>query len=644
MILYLGLVSNEQHPGIDFSRNNLDRAASPYLRSHAENPVHWQEWTQATLQHARDNDLILLVSVGYSTCHWCHVMAADSFSDAGCADFLNRYFMPIKVDREERPDIDQYLMNFLVATTGAGGWPLNAFLSPDLKPFFAMTYAAPQSKFGRPGFLDILQRVKGFYDEKKGSLRHIPIESPMTRPDGHADDQAITLIDRALCRRADDLNGGLQGEQKFPPHCSLLYSLYRIADGSLSGDSLKPFVQRTLDAIMQRGLHDHLQGGFFRYCVDQQWTIPHFEKMLYDQAMLLWNYSLAARVLQSSAYERVAHGIITCLQQTFLHDGLLCAAHDADTNHHEGATYLWSRDELSRLLTADEFRVLEAHFELPSGGNFEGKIHLLRRAAGSGTAEDSAGATQEQLAAACRALLAARRQRAQPFTDQKKLTSWNALAGIALLNASRMLFDRTSGAEVRRAAFSLRDALLQRHIAADGRVLHGSIGGQILSGHFLEDHAALLLFLSYCWEDERRDAEVIQRLLQGLDQFMDESGWIAADEADFFKVPADSFDSPAPSAYALAEFARARAAMVLGREYPQVDFGVPVSGDFLSLAALHSRGYVYTLQAPQPIDWSVVPPHTVQTAGASENYCIHGVCRQGLPPKAAAADQVQSGN
>ncbi len=637
-------MSSKKRPVIDFSRNNLDQAASAYLRSHADNPVHWQQWSQTTLQHARDNDLILLVSVGYSTCHWCHVMAADSFSDAGCADYLNRYFMPIKVDREERPDIDQYMMNFLVATTGAGGWPLNVFLSPDLKPFFAMTYAAPQSKFGRPGFLDILQRVKAFYDEKKSVLQHVPLERPVTKPDGHADDQAIELIDSAIRGRADDRNGGLQGDQKFPPHCSLLYSLYRIADGSLSGASLEPFVRSTLDAVMQRGLHDHLQGGFFRYCVDRQWTIPHFEKMLYDQAMLLWNYSLAARVLQNTAYATVAHGIITCLQQTFLHDGLLCAAHDADTDHHEGVTYLWSRDEISALLTADEFRVLEEHFELPSEGNFEGKIHLLRRAADSATAGHAPSGKQQRLAAACRRLLAARRERPQPFTDQKKLTSWNALAGIALLNASRMLVDKPGAGAARRMAFSVRDALLQHHICADGRVLHGSVAGQVLAGHFLEDHAALLLFLSYCYEEQRRDKEAIERLVQGLDSFSEESGWISADEADFFKVPADSFDSPAPSAYALAEFARARAAMVLGHQYPQVDFGAPLSGDFLSLAALHTRGYVYTLQAPQPIEWRAVPPHTVQTAGDIENYCIHGVCRQGLPPQAAAADRFQSGS
>ncbi|TVQ40713.1 MAG: thioredoxin domain-containing protein [Spirochaetaceae bacterium] len=620
-------MSQKKQTNLQFDRNNLDRAVSPYLRSHAENPVHWQEWSQTALQHARRHDLILLVSVGYSTCHWCHVMAADSFSDSESAAYLNRYFMPIKVDREERPDIDQYMMSFLVETTGAGGWPLNVFLSPDLRPFFAMTYAAPQPRFGRPGFLDILQRVKAFYNRKKDSLQHAALQRQSSPADNGSDEHRISVIDGTIRQSHDTAHGGLQGEQKFPPHSTLLYALFRIADGTPGAESLIPFVHTTLDTMMLRGLHDHLQGGFYRYCVDRRWTVPHFEKMLYDQAMLLWVYALAARVLNQPAWETTAGDIVRCLQETFLDDGLLCAAHDADTDHQEGATYLWSRDELAQLLTGEEFRALEAHFELPQGGNFEGKIHLVR------TLTDSAASgTDTHLVSGCRKLLLARRRRLQPFTDRKKLTSWNALAGVGLLNASRLLVqDRRTARTAHAMASTLRASLVRRHVAEDGTVLHGTLDDHALAGRFLEDHAALLLFLSCCHEDRREDADLIEQLLRGLSRFSDDAGWISADERDFFKVPADAFDSPVPSASALAEFARARSLMVLGREYPPVSFGTPLTGDFRSLAALHTRGYVWTVQSPGPVNWDRLPCNVVQTDGDVQNHCLHGVCTPGLP-------------
>lgn len=625
-------MSNSRQSSADFARNRLDEALSPYLRSHSGNPVHWQQWDEEVLRYAREHDLILLVSVGYSTCHWCHVMAADSFSDPACAGYLNRHFMPIKVDREERPDIDQYMMGFLVSTTGTGGWPLNVFLAPDLRPFYAMTYAAPQPRFGRPGFLDILRRVKRFYDEKKTVLQPMPPHFASPASDALDDEQQLASIDSAVSQRADLRGGGFIGQQKFPPHCSLLYALYRIASGAR--EQLQPFVRSTLDAMMGRGLHDHLQGGFFRYCVDSDWTVPHFEKMLYDQALLLWNYALAARLFDSPAYEATARGIVDCLQQTFLDDGLLCAAHDADTDHHEGATYLWTAEQIRELLTPREFAAFEKAFELPAHGNFEGLIHLLRRrptvpAADLETA--ASGETAVALAAARRTLLRVRQSRPQPFRDSKKLTSWNALAAIGLLHAARHLRDEATATSARRMASGLRDALVRRHLGDDGSVLHGTIDGNALGGRFLEDHAAMLLLLTFSYEEQRSDAALIGRLVAGLDRFRDQDGWITANENDFFKVPADSFDSPSPSPLALAEFARARAAMVLGREYPQVGFGAPAAGDFLSLAALHTRGYVYTIQAPGPLAWSELPINSVQVDGSPLNHCIHGVCRPGLP-------------
>ncbi|TVQ98124.1 MAG: thioredoxin domain-containing protein [Spirochaetaceae bacterium] len=625
---YVDTMKNQPEPN-QFTRNVLDQSLSPYLRSHADNPVHWQEWNEETLRYARETDRILLVSVGYSTCHWCHVMAADSFSDPACASYLNQHFVPIKVDREERPDIDQYMMSFLVATTGAGGWPLNAFLSPDLKPFFAMTYAAPEPRFGRPGFLDILTRIKAFYDERKSELQAVPMNTP-TRPAATAtDDEQIAQIDAALVNRTDPTHGGISGEQKFPPHCSLLYALYRIADEG-PAMPLAAGTRLTLDQMVTRGLHDHLQGGFFRYCVDRQWTIPHFEKMLYDQAMLLWNYAFATALWRDPAHEEAATGIVRCLSETFLHDGLLCAAHDADTNHHEGETYLWTRDEIERVLSPEQYAAFEATFELPDAGNFEGKIHLQRRMRDG--VVPTIGASPE-LAAAVAALLKVRRSRPQPFRDEKALTAWNALAGIALLVAGRTLGDAEAARAAHELGLSLREELIRRHVTETHEVIHGSIAGTPLGGRFLEDHAAMLLFLTYGYEEDRRHGDLIGALRDSMNRFRSEASWTAAAEADFLPVPADVFDSPSPSPTALAEFAVQRAAMVRGEPYEPVQFGIPVAGEFQSVAALHTRGYVYTVQSDTPLPWDGLPPHTVQTEGPVVNHCFRGVCSPGLPPQ-----------
>jgi len=218
----------------DFARNNLDGAVSPYLRQHKDNPVHWQEWSEEALAHARATGRILLVSVGYSTCHWCRVMAAEAYSDPDIAAFLNAHFLAIKVDREERPDIDRFMMGFIQALSGQGGWPLNVFLSANLEPFHALTYAPVSNRFGMPGFLNILEQVKAFHDKERGRLRPFRLEG-RDGEDPAASGRAVPRpeeIDRTLARQADPENGGFLQRQKFPPHSSLLYGLYRVADGT----------------------------------------------------------------------------------------------------------------------------------------------------------------------------------------------------------------------------------------------------------------------------------------------------------------------------------------------------------------------------------------------------------------------------
>ncbi|MDX9800476.1 MAG: DUF255 domain-containing protein, partial [Spirochaetia bacterium] len=489
------MLNNEKRgKNINFSRNNLDKALSPYLRQHSDNPVFWQEWSSDVLAYAKEEGKILFVSAGYSTCHWCHVMASEAFSDQMCADYLNRYFVSIKIDREERPDIDRYLMSYLTASTGSGGWPLNAFLSPDLKPFFAMTYAPLDSRYNMPGFYQILRQVKDFYDNNSSMLSEF---TPVYNIQGK-EGKGAAQIDKALLAQADfnpDAKEGFEGaggfgtNQKFPPHSSMLYLLYRIAgfksadssstqgstdsstekDESAINNSIIKLVRKTLDSMCLKGLHDHLQGGFFRYCVDRSWTIPHFEKMLYDQAMLLWVFSLASRIFKEPLYKDCAEGIFRCLSETFLDNGLFCAAYDADTDHREGDTYLWETAELEKILSKEEFDAISRVYSLPERGNFEGKIHLIKKDGYTDilSADGKSSALLKNLLSAEEKLLTARKERLQPFCDCKKITSWNSFAGIALLQMHRHLGNN----DALNMALDMRSELVNSHITKTGTVL-----------------------------------------------------------------------------------------------------------------------------------------------------------------------------
>lgn len=619
---------------LDFSKNNLDKAASPYLRQHSENPVRWQEWSREVLDYAAREDKPLLVSVGYSTCHWCHVMAGEAFSDPECAEILNRHFVAVKVDREERPDIDQYLMDFLTATTGHGGWPLNAFLSPDLKPFFAMSYAPVEAKYGMPGFAGILTSVLNFYQDKKEQLQTFEA-GEKSRPGkthreavGSVDfgGEACREIDRGVLDLWDRQNGGIRGEQKFPPHSTLLYTLHRLA--SSPDSELRSFVRGTsdvrgtLDVMERRGLRDHAGGGFFRYCVDEKWTIPHFEKMLYDQALLLWNYSTAARVFDEREYRETASGIVGCLENDFLEEGLYCAGLDADTDHVEGATYLWSHEELRRLLTPRQFEALQTGFELDQRGNFEGRIHLVGQEGLTHTGGPA------DLKEALGILAEVRKDRPQPFRDRKKLTAWNCLAGIGLLQAQRQIGHRRAG--------ELAGTQLERLLALQpdpGGVVHGVLDERIFPGKFLGDHAAMLLLLTFHHEERRIYREEIEALRESVQSFRTHGTWRESEEADFLEVPAGSFDNPVPSSAALAETALARAAMVLGEEYPRVAPGKAFMEDFRNLGYLMTSGLFYWITGPEPNEWEHLPIASVQGEGEQSQYCYAGVCRRGLPSR-----------
>ncbi len=545
----------------DFSRNNLANASSPYLSQHAQNPVHWQEWNPQTLAHAKKTKKPLFVSIGYSTCHWCHVMAAEAFSDSGIARYLNENFVAIKVDREERPDIDQLAMSFITRTQGGGGWPLNIFMSADMRPYFAATYVPVTPKFGLPGFIEVLRMGKDAYERHSGKIpQYLMQQSSAEKSTEH---EAVETI----LSNFDAEHGGFGGAPKFPPHCTLLFLISYFENTKDLGAAAA--IEKTLDAILLRGLHDHLQGGFFRYCVDGEWTIPHFEKMLYDQAMLLWAYSAAYKALGKEEYKEVAQKTIRCLTQTFDDGaGMLFSGHDADTGHEEGAAYVWDKKEIEKILSQQELKEFLAVYEITDGGNFEGKNHLVKKA-------------DAFLPEIEKKLLAARRKRPQPFIDRKILTSWNCLAGIALLEAGKCLGNK----EVKEMALGLFGSLMKKH-CVKGLVLHSSIGGRVQGGEFLQDCAGLLLFATHVHEETGKEEKLVKELLARLGKFQKKGDWIESSNADFVEVPAQDFDHPAPSSVALAEMAQMRAEKILGKKPRSLEFQSGMNRDFHNLAAL----------------------------------------------------------
>jgi uncharacterized protein YyaL (SSP411 family) len=585
----------------DLQRNNLAGSGSPYLRQHKDNPVWWQEWGSEILREAVKQDKPLFVSVGYSTCHWCHVMAAEAFSDPATAEFLNRNFICVKVDRETRPDIDQYLMHFIQAQSGSGGWPLNVFLTPDLCPVFALTYAPARLQRGMQPLIFIAEKVLEYFKVHGTEIE--PFNFSAETPETASPD---TLLEELLAGH-DPLYGGFGMGQKFPPHSTLLYMLYRLSSESQPG--LEKACRLTLDAMRHSGLRDHLQGGIFRYCVDRQWAIPHFEKMLYDQAMALWVYALAFRVLGAEGYKEMALGIVRCLEETFAMEGLFATALDADTDHHEGATYVWTIAEIKEVLSAEEFKSFAASYDLPAGGNFEGAIHLTRR-------------DDRPLKGSEDKLLAQRRLRPQPERDEKILCGVNALAACALVQAGRLL--------VRPDLEAKGAAMVKKLIEIfwnGNRLAHSKAAGKVQEQSFLSDAAALLLAVTMVRETDEAWKETMDALVRYTEGFRENGRWLESSTIDFKPIDASSFDHPIPSGVSLATMALVRTAVFNGTMVEPLEYLRPLQSDFSNIAIMIGRGLFHQVHAKTPIAWERLPVNSIQMRGEPESDCYLGECR-----------------
>jgi len=583
-----------------FEKNNLDRASSPYLRQHAGNPIWWQEWNSETLAYATAENKPLLVSVGYATCHWCHVMAREAFSDPETADFINSNFVSIKVDREQRSDIDQYMMNFIQAQTGSGGWPLNVFLTSGLKPVHALTYAPLRTSGNRYSFLYIAQAVIDFLKSRGDSI--MPF-SPSEQEAPVADAERLT---ESLGEYFDREQGGFGAGQKFPPHSTLLYMLYHLS--VTPDETMNEMVTTTLDAMMMRGLNDHLQGGIYRYCVDREWTIPHFEKMLYDQAMALWSYSLAHRLTGNEHYSTMAGNLVKSLDETFLNEGMYVSAFNADTDHKEGATYLWSKEELAALLTPEELERFCDIYEISSGGNFEGFNHLIRK-------------NYDRIDAIEAKLLAVRRQRSQPSRDDKILSGLNALTAVALIQAGRHL----GRPDLEAGAVTLVWNLLETFW--DGSSLaHSCFDGVLQRQSYLSDAAAMLLAVTMLYETDESWGETMTSMAEYVRSFRDGDKWVESDAEDFMKMYASWFDHPVPSAVSLAETALTRVALLTGGEVVPAIWRRPYQSDFYNINVLLTEDLFHLYTTREPLPWSAIPVNSLQKRGEPETVCHNRSC------------------
>jgi uncharacterized protein len=524
--------------------NTLAGAASPYLRQHADNPVHWQQWSPAALAEAAERDVPILLSVGYAACHWCHVMAHESFEDDELAAAMNAGFVCVKVDREERPDIDAVYMNATVALTGQGGWPMTCFLTPDGRPFYCGTY------YPKAAFLQLLSAVGSTWrdrrDEVEQASDHIASElrSMVSGLPGGGPKVAASLCDDAVAsvlHDEDTARGGFGGAPKFPPS-ALLEALLRHGERTGSSQALDA-VRRTGTAMARGGIYDQLAGGFARYSVDNAWVVPHFEKMLYDNALLLRAYAHWARRTGDGLARRVAGETARFLLDDLADGDMFTSSLDADAAGREGSTYVWTPGQLTEVLGGDDGRWAASVFGVTEVGTFEAGASVLQL---PGDPDDPG-----RFARVRTALLAARLTRPQPGRDDKVVTGWNGLAITALAEASVAL----GAPELADAAARCATALVGLH-SVDGRLRRASLGGRVgESAAILEDHAMLatgLLALYQLTTDEAWLTTATDLLDIALAHFADRDRpgrWFdSADDAEQLLLrPADPMDGATPS-------------------------------------------------------------------------------------------------
>jgi uncharacterized protein len=589
-------------PSAPLHENRLAREASPYLLQHKANPVDWWPWGPAALAEAKRTGKPILLSIGYAACHWCHVMAHESFEDAGVAAVMNELFVNIKVDREERPDIDQIYMSALQHIGGQGGWPLTMFLDSDGGPVWGGTYFPKEARYGRPAFADVLREVARLFREEPGRIeanRRSLVErlSEAARPEGRVTIGLAELDDvaRRLGGVIDPVHGGMRGAPKFP-QAALFELLWR---AGLRTNDARSFalVELTLDRICEGGIYDHLGGGFSRYSVDERWLVPHFEKMLYDNAQLLALLALAWARSKKPLYRQRARETVRWLNREMTRpEGGFSASLDADSEGEEGKFYVWSHAEIEAVLGREDAAFFAAHYDATAEGNFEGHNILNRLHDLPGTARSQAD--EARLAALREKLFSAREARVRPGLDDKVLADWNGLMIAALADAGGV-FGEPEWIAAAARAFAFVAAAMTR----GDRLGHSWRDGKLIFPGLASDFAAMIK-AAIALHEQTGEAHYLDKALawqRALDAHYTnpQTGgyFLTADDAEGLVVrPGATYDDATPNPNAVAGGNLVKLAALTGDETLRARADRLFDG-LLAIAAQNVVGHAALLNA-----------------------------------------------
>ncbi|MDY6911402.1 MAG: thioredoxin domain-containing protein [Chloroflexota bacterium] len=604
----------QEHP------NRLISEKSPYLLQHAGNPVDWYPWCDEAFKKAREEDKPIFLSIGYSTCHWCHVMAHESFENERVAQLMNDAFVSIKVDREERPDIDSIYMTVAQMMTGAGGWPLTIIMTPEKKPFFAATYIPRESRFGRAGMVDIIPRIKEIWETRKGELldsaKKITAAMQQVASGTSGEELSVHLLSQAyaqLAERFDAQHGGFGAAPKFPtPHnLSFLLRYWRSTEDAKA----LAMAERTLQAMRLGGMYDHIGFGFHRYSTDREWLVPHFEKMLYDQAMLAMAYTEAFQATGKDEYRQTAQEIFAYIRRDMTSpEGGFYSAEDADSEGSEGKFYVWTEQEIRDVLGSEAEAIIEM-FGVTAPGNF------AEEATGSRTGANILHLRQPipehaGLDKIRKRLFEHRESRIHPHKDDKILTDWNGLM-IAAFAKGAQAFDEPEYAEAARQA---ADFILQDMSTPDGRLLHRYREGEASITAYADDYAFLIWGLLELYE-ATFEVRYLQTALDLNEDFIayfwdEEHGgfYSTADDAEELLLrQKEIYDGAVPSGNSVAMFNLLRLARITARTELE-EKAAQIGRAFSESVSKVPVGFTQIMCA---LDFSIGPAYEVVIAGES---------------------------
>ena len=632
--------------------NQLINETSPYLLQHAHNPVDWYPWGPEALERSRKEDKPILLSIGYSACHWCHVMEHESFENEDIAKMMNDNFVCIKVDREERPDLDSIYMNAVQMMTGHGGWPMTMFLTPDLKPFYGGTYYPPEDRRGMAGFPKVLTAIADSYKNRRPEILASAdaITAELKKGDRFVASNELLTTEvlnsafSALSGSFDQRHGGFGGAPKFPPSMTLMF-LLRHHKRTNSAQALE-MVETTLRKMAGGGMYDHLGGGFARYSVDARWLVPHFEKMLYDNALLTRIYLQAYQQTKNPLYRRIAEETLEYIIRDMTdRSGGFYSSEDADSEGEEGKFYVWTRSEVLDLLGADDGEVFCEFFDVTDEGNFEHGKSILNTPQTleefAADKEMSADALTRIINAGKRRLFNVREQRVRPGRDDKTLAAWNGLMLTAFAEAANILGrDDYREIAVRNAEF------LTKELMRDGRLLRTYKAGQAKLNGYLEDYAYVIEGLLAVYEAtfELRFFTRARELADTMiDQFWDEQDggfyFTSSDHEELITRTKDYFDNATPSGNSVAAAALLKLA-VLTQQHDYSNNAVTILRALRPAMSRYPSAFGYMLSA---LDFYLSEPKEIAIVGKLDSHEVRSfaeeVYSRYLPNKVVAASE-----